>query len=150
MKISTRGRYGLIALVDIAACESGECINIKNIAKRQGLSALYLEQLVSPLKKAGLIKSIRGAQGGYRLNRPAQDISVGEALEALEGPLYPVECVSGDNEQSCGSADCDICVTKAVWERLYERLSDVLGSITLAELVSDYKPKIEVKKLGEE
>jgi len=144
LKISTRGRYGLIALVDIAACEPEECINIKNIAKRQGLSAQYLEQLVSPLKKAGLIKSIRGAQGGYRLNRPAEDISVGEALEALEGSLYPVECLSDEHDQSCGSAGCDICVTKAVWERLYERLNEVLESITLAELVSDYKPKIEL------
>ena len=142
MKISTRGRYGLIALVDIAACETGGCINIKNIARRQGLSAQYLEQLVLPLKKAGLIKSIRGAQGGYRLNRPAEDISVGEALRALEGPLYPVECVSGAHGQSCGSVGCDICVTKTVWERLYERLNDVLNSITLAELVSDYRPKI--------
>jgi len=142
LKISTRGRYGLIALVNIAACEPDECINIKNIAKRQGLSAQYLEQLVSPLKKAGLIKSIRGAHGGYRLNRPAETISVGEALEVLEGPLYPVECVSGEQEQGCGSAGCDICVTKTVWERLYVRLSDVLSSITLAELVNDYKPKI--------
>ena len=142
MKISTRGRYGLTALVDIAACEPDECINIKNIARRQGLSAQYLEQLVSPLKKAGLIKSIRGAQGGYRLNRPAETISVGEALKVLEGSLYPVACVSGEHEQGCGSAGCDICVTKTVWERLYERLNDVLGSITLAELVSDYKPKI--------
>jgi len=143
LKISTRGRYGLIALVDIAACEAGECINIKNIAKRQGLSVHYLEQLVSPLKKAGIIKSIRGAQGGYVLNRPAEDISVGEALEALEGPLYPVECLSGDHDQSCGSSGCDVCVTKTVWERLYERLNEVLTSITLAELVNDYKPRKE-------
>lgn len=149
MKISTRGRYGLIALVNIAACEPGECINIKNIAKRQGLSEHYLEQLVSPLKKAGLIKSTRGAQGGYRLNRPAEEISVGEALQALEGSLYPVECVSEKSEHSehsaCGSAGCDACVTKAVWERLYERLNEVLDSITLADLVSDYRAKVRAE-----
>ena len=143
MKISTRGRYGLIALVDIAACGPGECINVKNIAKRQGLSAQYLEQLVSPLKKAGLIKSIRGAHGGYRLNRPAESITVGEALKALEGSLYPVDCISGEHDQSCGSAGCDVCVTKSVWERLYERLNDVLGSITLAELVSTSQTQLK-------
>jgi len=137
MKISTRGRYGLRAMVDLAA-DYGECKNLKSIAKSQGLSEAYLEQLIMPLKKAGIVESIRGAQGGYRLSRPPEDMTAGEILKVLEGPMYPVDCLSDEEGTSCGTANCEICATKNLWAKIYERVNDLLESVTLADLVQDY------------
>lgn len=137
MKISTRGRYGIRALVDLAS-NDGKCKNIKSIAKSQNLSEAYLEQLFMPLKKAGLIESIRGAQGGYRLSRPMEEITAGEILEALEGSLYPTDCLSGDDETGCGSQQCHTCAAKQLWAALYKQSSDLLESVTLADMMSDY------------
>lgn len=154
MKISTRGRYGLKAMVDIAAqcgckdckCKPAphsvctcKCVNLKSIAERQGISEHYLEQLISPLKKAGLVKSVRGAKGGYTMNRSPKDITVGEILRALEGALYPVGCLEDSDNCQCGSANCDDCVTKPVWGKIYESFTNVVDSIMLEELVDDYR-----------
>jgi len=136
MKISTRGRYGIRAMVDLAS-NNGKCKSIRSIAKSQGLSETYLEQLFMPLKRAGLIESIRGAQGGYRLNRPMEEITAGEILEVLEGSLYPTECLSGHDDSGCGSHYCDTCVAKRLWATLYKQSSDLLESVTLADMVSD-------------
>ena len=92
MKLSTKGRYGLRAIVDLAVYSEKESVSISSIARRQNISERYLEQLAGKLKKAGLIMSTRGAQGGYRLARPADEISVGDVLRALEGNLEAVEC----------------------------------------------------------
>lgn len=137
MKISTRGRYGLKAMVDLAVnAKDDSCVSLKSIADRQGISENYLEQLMAALKKAELVKSIRGAQGGYTLTRPATEISVGDLLRVLEGPLTLVECVS--NTESCGSGSCNKCVTKNVWEKISDSMNEVVDSITLEDLVKDY------------
>ena len=103
MKMSTKGRYGLKAAVDIAANSANGCVSLKSVATRQNISESYLEQLITPLKKAGIVKSTRGAQGGYVLARDAKDITVGEVLRALEGPLDIVECTADKN--ACGSGN---------------------------------------------
>ncbi|MDR1542192.1 MAG: Rrf2 family transcriptional regulator [Clostridiales bacterium] len=139
MKISTRGRYGLRALIDLAAREGDACVSLGSIAERQGISEHYLEQLMAPLKKAGYLKSVRGAQGGYMLNKPAEEISVGDILRILEGPLYPVECLSDSEKASCGSGSCSTCVTKPLWEKLYSSVNDVLESYSLSDLAKAYQ-----------
>lgn len=133
MKISTRGRYGLKAMVDIAANSKEGCVSLKSIADRTNLSESYLEQIISPLKKAGLVKSTRGANGGYILGRNAEDISVGDVLRVVEGPLELVECVSGSN--SCGMGDCSSCSTKDVWTKLSDSVSETADNINLSELI---------------
>ena len=140
MKISTKGRYGLKAMVDLAVHSyDGCCISSKSIAERQGISEHYLEQLMAVLKKAGFIKSVRGAQGGYILNKDADSISVGDILRVLEGPLYFVECVGGEtNKTGCGNSKCVNCVTKNVWEKISNSVSEVVDSISLKELAEDY------------
>lgn len=133
MKISTRGRYGLKAMVDIAAnCKEG-CVSLKSIAERTNLSESYLEQLIAQLKKAGLVKSTRGANGGYILAKNAEDISVGDILRVVEGPLELVECLSG--KETCGLGDCSCCVTKDVWAKLSDSVSETADNINLSELI---------------
>ena len=146
MKITTRGRYGLRALIDIAA-HGGECVTLKSIARRQGISEHYLEQLAVPLRKAGFVQSVRGAQGGYALRGDPADISIGDVLRALEGPLQLVDCLAVEGEGSCGSADCSTCCTKTVWQRMYNQLNDTMDSIKLQELVQDYQEQNSI--LGE-
>ena len=110
MKISTKGRYGLRALIDIAQYSEIEPVPISSISARQDISERYLEQLMALLKRAGLIKSIRGAGGGYVLAKDVSEISVGDVLRALEGNLEPVECAAFHEEESCEAAGG--CVTK--------------------------------------
>ena len=135
MKLSTRSKYGLRAMAELAEREGGERVTIKGIAERHGMSEYYLEQLFAPLKKAGLVESTRGARGGYRLGRPAGTITAGEILRVLEGSLSPVDCLDGESS-ACASASCENCSTKPVWERLYAGMSAVLDTIYLSELVS--------------
>lgn len=150
LNISTRGRYGLKAMADMAITLNDapleKCISLKSIAERQGLSESYLEQLMSPLKKAGYIKSLRGARGGYYLLLPPEEITVGDILRVLEeGAVTPVRCISKTGEASfCGSSDCKMCVTKNVWEKLYNTLNEVVDNITLADLVEDYNEKLQL------
>ena len=139
MKISTKGRYGLKAMVDLAVhCDEGACVSLKSIAERQGISEAYLEQLMAILKKNGFVKSIRGAQGGYILEKDIEEISVGDILSVLEGPLTVVECVSNKENASCGSANCEKCVTRNVWEKISDSLYEVVNAISLKNLVDDY------------
>ena len=135
MKISSRGRYGLRALIDLASHGGENCISAGSIAQRQGISEHYLEQLLAQLNKAGFIKSVRGLYGGYRLNRPAEEITVAEILRCLEGPMYPIGCLSDDVADLCGSGNCKGCVTRPVWEKLYDSINEVLESYTLSDLV---------------
>jgi Rrf2 family protein len=134
VRISTRGRYGLKALIDIAERADGSCVTVASIAQREGISEHYLEQIVAALKKAGLVKSVRGAQGGYVLNQPADCITVAEVMRVLEGPLYPVDCVADSHADSCGSGDCAHCATKPIWEKLYKSINSVLESYKLSDL----------------
>ena len=101
MKLSTKGRYGLRALIDLAVYCENETVSIASIAARQNISESYLEQLIAKLRKAGLVTSVRGAGGGYKLAKPAEEISVGDILRALEGNLDPVECPGLKEESTC-------------------------------------------------
>lgn len=137
MKISTKGRYGLRALIDLAQYSEIEPVSINSIACRQGISERYLEQLMTLLKKAGLIKSIRGAGGGYVLAKNMNEISVGDVLRALEGSLEPVECAAFSQEDSCEAAGG--CVTKYVWQRINESINRTVNEISLKQLVEESK-----------
>lgn len=134
MKLSTKGRYGLRAMIDLADYSEEMPQSIACIAARQSISDSYLEQLMAKLKKAGLITSIRGAQGGYVLAKPSKEISVGDILRALED-LSPVNCVGLKGEQACGGSET--CVTRNVWKRIDDSIQNAVDSIFLDELVED-------------
>lgn len=133
MKISTKGRYALRMMLDIAL-HPHECTKIKDVAARQQISEKYLEQIVTVLNKAGYVKSVRGAQGGYYLAKDPSEYTVGMILRLTEGSLCPVDCVeSGMN--SCGRTG--YCATIQVWKRLSDAISGVVDHITLQDLVDD-------------
>ncbi len=135
MKLSTKGRYGLRAMIDLARYSEEEPVSISSIAARQDISERYLEQLVGMLKKAGLVRSIRGAAGGYVLARGTGEISVGDVLRALEGSLEPVRCAAFYSEEGCMAADG--CVTKYVWQKINESINDTVDHMMLDELVQE-------------
>ena len=139
VKVSTKGRYGLRAIVDLAVHNTDGQVSLKSVAERQGLSENYLEQLFSSLKKSGLVKSIRGAQGGYLLAKSAEDISVGDVLRSLEGTLCPVDCIDIEAPINCEKSD--ICVTAAVWAKIRDKINEVVDSISISDLVKDYENK---------
>ena len=140
MKISTKGRYGLRALIDLAQYSEIEPVSISSIAARQDISERYLEQLMTLLKKAELVKSIRGAGGGYVLAKGTGEISVGDVLRALEGSLEPVECTAFKEEDTCAAADG--CVTKYVWQRINESINRTVDEISLKQLVGEGSRKM--------
>jgi Rrf2 family protein len=134
LKISTKGRYGLKALIDIANISENEPVSITSIASRQKISERYLEQLMSKLKKAGIINSIRGANGGYILAKAPEDVSVGDILRALEGDLVLVDCLGASNEENCGFVDT--CATKYVWQRISDSINQTVEDIKLNQLMN--------------
>lgn len=133
MKISTKGRYGLRAFIDLAIYSEEAPVSINSISARQDISERYLEQLMAKLKKAGLVKSIRGAGGGYVLARKAEEISAGEVLRALEGSLEPVVCAAFHPEEECSVKES--CVTKYVWQKLNESMTQAVDEIKISTLV---------------
>lgn len=140
MKISTRGEYGLRALMELGM-EPDKGLSLRDIAKRQNISLDYLEQIVPALKSAGLVKAKRGAQGGYQLARAPLDITMFDALRALEGPFEPMICLSGDGEaddekaknSNCGASGS--CAVQEVWRELQVAIEGVLKSLTLEEML---------------
>jgi len=134
MKLSTKGRYGVRAMVDLASNYGSAPISIKTISKRENLSEYYLEQLFSPLRRANIIRSIRGAQGGYVLCKPPNEITVGDIMTILEGPIEIADCIDG---VECDSSDC--CATKTVWEKIKNSIDSVMNSITLQDIIDDYE-----------
>lgn len=136
MKLSTKGRYGLKAMIDLAVHSTDGQVVLKSIAERQGISENYLEQLFALLKKAKLVKSIRGSQGGYILARETEKITVGDILRALEGSLAPVDCVLEDKNSGCSRSG--ECVTRSVWKKIYDKINEAVDSITLSDLTEDY------------
>ncbi len=136
MKLSTRARYGLKAMVDLAERYGGGMVSTSALAALQGISDAYLEQLIAALRRAGLVVSVRGAQGGYALSRPPAEINVGDVLRALEGSTAVMECV-GTSRVSCGNA-CS-CSARPLWLKLQRRIDEVLDSTTLADMAEDYK-----------
>lgn len=139
MKLSTKGRYGLRAFIDLAVCGEEQPVSITSIAERQEISVSYLEQLMAKLKKAGLVKSVRGVNGGYSLARPADEISVGDVLRALEGDLIPVECAAIDSSAGKHCSSSSQCVSKIVWKRINDSINDTVDSIYIGELVKEGK-----------
>ncbi|AND85146.1 Rrf2 family transcriptional regulator [Clostridium tyrobutyricum] len=136
MKLSTKGRYGVKAMVDLAIHYSDEPLSIKSISERQDISEYYLEQLFSPLRKAKLIKSVRGAQGGYILNRHPKDIKVGDIMKVLEGPIEISECIDDTDGNSCNNIEC--CATRLLWSKIKDSIDKVMESTTLQDIVDDY------------
>lgn len=139
MKISTKGRYALRLMLDVALHSHGTAVPLRDVAQRQDISDKYLEQIVTPLSRAGLVRSVRGAGGGYLLTRDPAEYTVGEILRPLEGSLAPVSCVDGS--ECCGRAEQ--CVTLEVWREIQQAVSGVVDRITLADLVERQRRKAE-------
>ena len=132
MKISTKGRYALRLMVDLALNNTGEPISLKDIARKENISDKYLEQIISVLNKAGYVRSIRGAQGGYMLRKKPEDYTVGMILRQTEGSLAPVACLE-DEDTECERVDD--CVSLFVYRKLNNAINEVVDGITLADLV---------------
>ena len=139
MRVSTKGRYALRLMLDLALNSDGQAVPLRDVAERQGISDKYLEQIVTQLIRAGLVRSVRGAGGGYLLTRAPEDYTVGEILRPLEGSMAPVECAEG--------AGCcqrlDHCVTVEVWQAIHQAVDQVVDSITLEDLVRRYREKCD-------
>jgi Rrf2 family transcriptional regulator, cysteine metabolism repressor len=135
MKISTKGRYGLRAMVDIAVHSNGELVALNTIADRQEVSMNYLEQVFSVLRKSGLVKSMKGAQGGYTLSDDPSKITVGMILRTLEGDLSVVV----DEEDADKKNTIQHCLSVNVWQKINNSIDGVIDSITLEDLANDYK-----------
>jgi Rrf2 family protein len=134
MRISTKGRYSLEALLYMALLPEGDSASTRAIAEHTGISDGYLEQLFIPLRKAGIVQGIRGPQGGYLPGRSPPEIRVGDVLRVVEGPMELVECVA--------SMDCPLketCGSRHTWSELYRAISDCIDSITLADLIHIYQ-----------
>lgn len=136
MKLSTKGRYGLKAMFDLALFGGETPVSLTAISERQNISVNYLEQLIAPLRKAGLVKSVRGAQGGYLLAKPASEISVADILFTLEGSLAPTDCVNDQNEDNCTNAN--YCVTRMIYEKMHNSINEVVKSISLQDMIDDH------------
>lgn len=132
MKISTKGRYALRLMIDLAQHDRNTCIALKDIAERQNISMKYMEQITSLLCKAGFLKSIRGAQGGYTLARESNTYTIGSILRVTEGNLAPVSCL--ENETNL-CARVDFCPTLSFWQGLEKVINDYTDSVTLEDLV---------------
>lgn len=132
MKISTKGRYALRLMLDLAQHNSGELIRIKDVSSRQKISEKYLEQIVTVLKRAGYVKSLRGAQGGYRLAKEPKEYTVGMILRLTEGNVAPVSCLE-DEENQCSRAG--ECITLRLWSMLDDAIKGVIDQVTLADML---------------
>lgn len=135
MKLSTRGRYGIHAMYDLACNFNSGPQAIKTIAERQSIPEAYLEQLFAALKRDKLVNSIRGAQGGYTLSRPPEEITVGDVLRTLEGGLNLVDCLL--EEDTCGKSCA--CPSRIVWMKIRDGLNAIVDGITLQDMINDYK-----------
>ena len=131
MMISTKGRYALRIMIDLAQHDSDIPVSVREIADRQDISGKYMEQIIGVLTRAGLLRSVRGAQGGYHLTRPANEITVGMILRATAGDLAPAECVK--SHVPCGRTN--ECSTRLVFEKVYSAINNVIDNVTLDELI---------------
>lgn len=139
MKVSTKARYGLRALVDLAVHSTGDQVPLAYIAQRQRLSANYMEQVFSCLKKAGIVKSIKGAQGGYVLAKRSCDITVGEIIRAIEGQIVVVEEEETKDNVSLIYMNMQKCLQEQVWNKIAEGICQVIDHMTLEDLTKDYE-----------
>lgn len=132
MKVSTKGRYGLRAIIDLSLNSNGEYVSLISIAERQNISKNYLEQVFSALRKTGIVKSVKGSQGGYLLNGKTSEIIVGDVLRALEGDLSVVKDEENTNNK------IERCIKKNLWDRIDEQVFKVIDNITLEDLINEY------------
>lgn len=140
MKISTKGRYAVRVMLDLAVNNTGECIKVKDIASRQGISEKYLEQIIAVLNRAGYVKSVRGAQGGYKISKAPEEYTVGMILRLTEGSMAPVACLDM-NADECSRMDT--CDTLWVWKEVYDAVNNVIDNITIADLVMKRNERIK-------
>lgn len=140
MKISTKGRYAVRVMLDLALQNADECVKVKDIAARQGISEKYLEQIIAVLNKAGYVTGIRGARGGYRLAREPKKYTVGMILRLTEGSMAPVACLE-EGAPECER--CETCETLGVWKELYAAVNQVIDNVTIADLVEKRKKRLE-------
>jgi Rrf2 family protein len=133
LKLSTKGQYGVRAMFEIAKGYPETPTNIKQIAERQDVSVAYLEQILNTLRRAGLIQSVKGPGGGYLLSAKPSDITIGEILRELEGPVAITSCL--DPEEGCSRVET--CVTHLLWRSLGEKIQDFLNTITLEDLLNE-------------
>ncbi len=138
MRISTKGRYAVRLMLELALKSTGEPIRLKDVASSQDISEKYLEQIIAVLNKAGFVRSVRGREGGYILARRPEEYTVGMILRLTEGDLSPVECV--ENTTGCDRAES--CVTRMLWKKLGAAINEVVDAITLEDLISWEKEKI--------
>ncbi|MCX5665543.1 MAG: Rrf2 family transcriptional regulator [Candidatus Omnitrophica bacterium] len=134
MKLSTKSTYGLRAMVNIAMAKDGSAISINDISKREGISSIYLEQLLNKLRRENLVKSVRGPSGGYMLSKAPRRITVGDIVKTLEGSITPVDCAGGREGYKSVCNHKDTCVAKTVWAKLAKAIDDCLESVTLEDL----------------
>ncbi|OWZ82807.1 RrF2 family transcriptional regulator [Natranaerobius trueperi] len=135
MKLSTRGQYGVRALVQLSYNYEKGPLSLREISEIEGISYQYLEQIFLDLKKHYLVKSLRGAKGGYVLAKPPNNITVGDIIKVVEGPIAPVSCVDNSENNDCDRSS--ICAPRNVWKELRDRITEVLDEFTLEDLVSD-------------
>ena len=140
MKISTKGRYAVRVMLDLALNDTGEYVKVREIAKRQEISEKYLEQIIAVLNKAGYVRSTRGAQGGYKIAKDPSQYTVGMILRLTEGSLCPVACLETESNEC---ERCDTCETLEVWQELYDAVNRVVDSVTIADLAERRKKRLE-------
>lgn len=140
MKISTKGRYALRLMIDLAQQPGDALVSLKDVAQRQDISVKYLEQIVGTLSKAGFLRSGRGPQGGYRLAKDPAEYTVGAILRLTEGNLAPVSCLEGENH---GCERRDQCPTLNFWTGLYAVINDYIDRFTLADLVREEQKRAD-------
>ena len=141
MQISTKGKYSVRAVLDIAQYSNGSPVPLAAISKREGISLLFLEQLFQQLRKGNVVRSVRGPHGGYVLARDAAQITIGEIVRLIEPPLYTSSCFSkGESVDSCHLSDT--CIGGAIWKQLAEHIDNFLDSITVADLSNKTKPEV--------
>lgn len=133
MRISTRGRYALRALVDLALNENAGLVQQEEIARRQEIPSPYLARLMAQMAQVGILRGIRGPGGGYRLARPAAEISAGDVVRAVEGPIEIAKCINPASKRVCPRQT--ICVTQPLWKRVGEAVGEVLDGVSLQDLV---------------
>ena len=139
MKISTKGRYALRMMIDLAEHQGEGFVSLKDIAARQGISKKYLEQIISVLNRAGYVRSVRGAQGGYLLRKAPEEYTVGMILRLTEGSLAPVACLDEGDDVNCEKRE--ECVTLILWKKINDAICSVVDHITLQDLVDWQREK---------
>jgi Rrf2 family protein len=137
MKLSTRGRYGTRALLDLALHQGEEPVLLKDIAEREQISVRYLEHLIHPLIAGGIVRTARGAKGGVSLAKPPEEVRLSEVIQLLEGSVAPAECVNSPG--ICSRSK--LCVTRDIWGKLKQAMDEILESTTLQDLVERQKRK---------